>query len=148
MNAAAERLSRILDRDLHAIAPVALAVKSYADTVLDEDGAAAVELALVEVLTNAIKHGSVRGRATGRIAVSADLDGRKLVVEVSDSVPVAPEALLEKARENRVEVTVDDIALLEESGRGLSIIVLTMDEVTLHTDHDHYVLRMVKYITA
>ncbi|MCC5996409.1 MAG: ATP-binding protein [Oceanicaulis sp.] len=145
MNAVAERLSRTLDRNLNAIASVAVAVKAYADAVLDDDGAAAVELALVEVLTNAIKHSGLRSRAAGQIAVSAHVDGRELVVEVCDCAPLAPEALLEKARDKRVEVSVDDIALLEESGRGLSIIVLTMDEVTLHTDHDHYVLRMVKY---
>jgi len=74
------------------------------------------------------------------------VEGRALVIEVVDTVPVVPEGLLEKAGAHRLEVNLQDIAALEESGRGLSIMVLLMDEVTLRTANDQYVLRMVKYI--
>jgi anti-sigma regulatory factor (Ser/Thr protein kinase) len=130
------------------MSPVALEVKAYAAAVLGESGAGAVELALVEALTNAIKHGSICGRATGQIAVTAHVEGRAVVIEVVDTVPVVPEGLLEKAGAHRFEVNLDDLASLEESGRGLSIMVLVMDEVTLRTANDKYVLRMVKYMDS
>jgi len=146
VSASPEVLSLTLDRDLKAVSSVALAVEAYAAAVLGKDGAAAVELALVEALTNAIKHGSSRGRATGQITVNARVNGRALVTEVVDTVPVVPEGLLEKAGPHRLDVNIYDIASLEEGGRGLSIIVLSMDEVTLHTANDRYILSMVKYI--
>jgi len=143
-----ERLSRTLDRDLKAVTPVALAIEAYAAAVLGKDGAAAVELALVEALTNAIKHGSVNGRAMGQITVTAHADDTALVVEVYDTVPVIPEELLIEAGAHRLEMDYNDIASLAESGRGLSIIVLSMDEVTLRTTKDKYILRMVKYVES
>lgn len=139
-------LSRTVERDLNAVAPVALAVHAYAETVLGADCAAAVELALVEALTNAIKHGSIKGRQTGQIMVTAQASEDALVIEVIDTVPVVPEGFLDNARAPRADIGIDDIASLAESGRGLSIIVLSMDEVSLRTANDRYVLSMVKYI--
>lgn len=139
-------LSRTLDRDLKAVAPVAVVFEAYAAAVLGKDNAAAVELALVEALTNVIKHGNVNRRATGKIKVTAHASDVSLVVEVVDTVPVVPEELLRKAGAHRLEVDLNDISMLAESGRGLSIIVLCMDEVTLRTTKDNYILKMVKYI--
>jgi len=137
-------LSHAVERDLKAVAPVALAVHAYAKPILGADYAAAVELALVEALTNAIKHGSVNGRQTGQILVTAHTRNDALVVEVIDTVPVLPKELLEKARVPCSDVEIDDITSLAESGRGLSIIILSMDEVSLRTANDSYVLSMVK----
>jgi len=148
LSAPQKRFSTTLDRDLAAITQVALSAHAYAADVLGEDGGAAVELALVEALTNAIKHGSIRGRETGQITVDAWVDERSLIIEVVDTVPVVPEGLLEKAGVHRLEVNLDNIASLEEGGRGLSIIVLIMDEVMLRTGNNQYVLSMVKYIDS
>lgn len=139
-------LSLTVERDLKAVAPVALEVHAYAEAVLGSDYAAAVELALVEALTNAIKHGSIKGRQTGQIIVTAQAREDALVIEVIDTVPVVPEGFLDKACAPRSDFGIDDIASLAESGRGLSIIVLSMDEVSLRTANDMYVLNMVKYI--
>lgn len=139
-------VSRILDRDLDAVPPVAEAMHAFAVLVLGaEDAAAAVELSLVEALTNAIKHGGLHGRATGQILVKGHAEGSALVIEVFDSVPVVPQDLLDKAGAHRFDVDFNDIATLAENGRGLSIIVLCMDEVTLRTARNKYILRMVKY---
>ena len=138
-------LSQTVERDLKAVAPAAMAVHSYATKFMCPNCAAAVELALVEALTNAIKHGSINGRETGQITVTVQPKKDALVIEVIDTVPVVPEGLLEKAGAHRPDADMDDIMSLAESGRGLSIIVLSMDEVSLRTANDRYILSMVKY---
>lgn len=148
MATAPEPLSRSLDRDLDAVPPVARAMHAYAERVLDPEDAAAVELSLVEALTNAIRHGGLHGRATGQIVVRGHAEGPALVVEVFDSVPIVPDGLLEQAGAHRFEIVPDDLSSVAENGRGLSIIVLCMDEVTLRTARDKYILRMVKYRAA
>lgn len=125
---------------------MAQAVESHAATLLGAESAAAVELALVEALTNSIKHGSLDGSVTEPIIVTAHVEALSLVVEVFDVVPVIPDDLLEKAGAHRLEVDISDIPSLAENGRGLSLIVVCMDKVTLRTAEDKYVLKLVKYV--
>jgi len=136
-----------LARDLREVQSVAIPVKAYAAQFMADDDAAAVELALVEAVTNAIKHGSINGRDTGQITVTAHADNDRLVVEVVDNVPVLPKDALDRARNRGAAFDIDDIAALEESGRGVSIMVLAMDEIILSTANDKYILSMVKYIS-
>lgn len=136
-----------LERDLHEVRSVAVPVKNLATQFLDDHGATAVELALVEAVTNAIKHGSINGRDTGQITVTARVDEGRFVIEVIDNVPVVPKDALDRARSRDVSFDIDDVAELEEHGRGLSIMVLMMDEIILSTANDKYILTMVKYIT-
>lgn len=136
-----------LERDLHKVQSVAMPVRDLATQFLDADGVAAVELALVEAVTNAIKHGSINGRDIGQITVTAMAHEGRFVVEVVDNVPVVPEAALDQARNRGSSFDFDSIADMEESGRGLSIIVLAMDEIILSTANDKYILSTVKYIT-
>lgn len=145
MPADSAQLCRTMDRDLDAIPPVADAMRDFAAQVLPSDDAGAVELSLVEALTNAIKHGGLNGRATGQIVVQGHADTAAFVIEVFDNVPVVPEDMLQKAGAHRFEIDLEDIGSLAENGRGLSIMVLCMDEVTLRTARDKYILRMVKY---
>ena len=143
-----EHLSWTLDRDLTAISPVAQAVEAHAASLLGQEGATAVELALVEALTNSIKHGSMDGRITEPLFVKAHSDALSLIVEVFDVVPVIPDGLLEEAGAHRLEVDISDIPALAENGRGLSLIVVCVDKVTLRTADDKYVLKLVKYIES
>lgn len=136
-----------LARELQQVQLVAMPVKDYAARYLSDDDSAAVELAFVEAVTNAIKHGSINGRETGQITVTAYADDDRFVVEVVDNVPVLPTEALERARGRGAPFDIDDIAALEESGRGVSIMVLVMDEIILSTANDKYVLSMVKYIS-
>jgi serine/threonine-protein kinase RsbW len=50
-------LSWIIEGGLDAVAPVAEAVRALARPVLGEEGAGDLELALVEAVTNVIRHG-------------------------------------------------------------------------------------------
>lgn len=136
-----------LDRDLHQVQSVAIPVKTYATQFLNDDDAAAVELALVEAVTNAIKHGSIHGRDIGQITVTAHAHDDRFVVEVVDHVPVLPQATLDRARTRGAAFDVDNVAALDESGRGVSLMVLLMDEIILSTANYKYVLSMVKYIS-
>lgn len=148
MTPAPEAFFQTVERHLTAVSDVAMAVNDYASKVLDEDSAGLIELALVEALTNAIKHGSVHGRDTGQILVSAHVADAALVVEVNDIVPVVPDGLLEKTRGQYSSHDITDVASLPEGGRGLLIIILSMDEVNLRTSNDRYILSMVKYINT
>jgi anti-sigma regulatory factor (Ser/Thr protein kinase) len=134
-----------LERNLHDIGAVAVPVRDFAAQLLGEDDAAAVELALVEAVTNAIKHGSIHGRDTGQISITATNHPDRCVIEVIDNVPVVPAELLDKARNRGASFDLGDIDALQESGRGLSIMVLAMDEISLSTSNDKYILHMVKY---
>jgi len=145
VNLRPRRLSRAIDRDLNAVSELSLAVKALAATVLDEFGAASVELALVEALNNAIKHGSIHGREAERISVTADIETGALVIEVIDKVSGIPQEMLDKAEAHILDVEPEKIMDLSTGGRGLSIIVLSMDEVKLRTTNDTYVLTMKKY---
>ncbi|WP_322896095.1 MULTISPECIES: ATP-binding protein [unclassified Yoonia] len=136
-----------LERDLYQVQSVAIPVKTYAMQFLNDDDAAAVELALVEAVTNAIKHGSINGRDTGQITVTAQVFDDRFVVEVVDHVPVLPQAALDRARNRGAAFNIDNVAALDESGRGVSLMVLVMDEIILSTANDKYVLSMVKYIS-
>ncbi|MFN3664191.1 ATP-binding protein [Yoonia sp.] len=140
------KTSWTLERDLHQVQAVTVPVRDLAMQFLDADDAASVELALVEAVTNAIKHGSINGRDTGQITVTAMADEGRFVVDVVDNVPVVPKDALDRARKRGASFDIDDIAGLEESGRGLSIMILSMDEIILSTANDKYILSMVKYI--
>ncbi|HYI80616.1 MAG TPA: ATP-binding protein [Thermoleophilaceae bacterium] len=95
---------------------------------LDETDCYQVKLAVSEVVANAIQHGSKgRGDQIGIAAFEAD---GSLVFEVRDSGTfVAPM--------NRA--TIDD-----ESGRGLELVKLMMDEVHISSTGDGSLMRFSK----
>ncbi|NAZ36860.1 ATP-binding protein [Rubellimicrobium sp. CFH 75288] len=131
-------------RHLACVAPAAMASRDFARLHLDEEGASSVELAVAETLTNAIKHGQVRGRDDTDLVLSLDVDPEWLTVEIFDHVPLVPDGLLQAAGEQALEIDPEDLVNLSESGRGLALIVLSMDEVSLHTTPDRFSLRMRK----
>ncbi|WP_114964557.1 ATP-binding protein [Alkalilacustris brevis] len=133
-------------RDLAAIAPVAISANRLAKQHIGPDAAADVELALVEALTNAVKHGQVHGRCAPDIVISIEILDDRMVVDISDKTPPIPEELLQDLGEHRLEFDPEDPETLMESGRGLSLIVLSMDDVTLHTSDDEFTLRMTKIL--
>ncbi len=102
--------------------------RAAAEAGLDETDCYQVKLAVSEVVANAIQHGSKsRGDQIGIAAFEAD---GSLIFEVRDSGTfVAP---LNRA-------TVDD-----ESGRGLELVTLMMDEVHISTTGDGSLLRFSK----
>lgn len=119
-----------VSRDLAAVSPAAQAVVRLAEGWEDEP-VQAVDLALVEVLTNIIRHGPQD--ATGPILLEVGVEGDRITVDVMDDAPPVPVDRLERARAGTgaLECDPDDVARIPEGGRGLALVLLMMDEVVL-----------------
>jgi len=137
-------LHLVVARSLDAIGPTVMKVRDFALAYMNEISAAEVELALAEVLTNSIKHGQAHAREGTNITVMAEAADGWLTVEVLDNVPVAPVGMFELITEDSLDFDPQDLESIPESGRGLALIVLTMDEVLLNVVADHFSLRMRK----
>lgn len=100
------------------------------DAGFDEPDCYQVKLAMSEVVANAIQHGSQA--PTDRIEIEAFEDDGKLVFEVRDNGTfVAP---LARATDE------------DESGRGLELVALVMDEVQMTSTPAGSLLRFSKAI--
>lgn len=133
-----------MPRDLGAIAAVAVSTRRLASDHLGADAAAEVELALVEALTNAVKHGEFHDRDHPNITITVEKLDDRLVVKVADSTPLIPEDQMQDLGEHRLEFDPDNLDTLLENGRGLSLIVLSMDDVSLHSSDDEFTMSMTK----
>lgn len=131
-----------LDRDLEAVGPAADAIRQNLRDVLDEEGLACVELAVVEALTNAILFGAP---ATGcPIGLFLEIDDRDVVVEIGDETQ--PDLkLFEGAGLAQLDFDPADRQNIPESGRGLSLIVVSMHEVGFRKVGDQTRLRLVRH---
>lgn len=82
-----------------------------------------LEVALDEVLSNVVRHGSAKGRV-GPIAVDLDIEGARIEVVVTDDAPAF----------NPLEVQAPDASVpLEDrpvGGLGIALVKALMDEVT------------------
>ncbi|MDZ4085884.1 MAG: ATP-binding protein [Tabrizicola sp.] len=138
----AETRFRAVNRDLEAIGPAADALRDTLSGCLDEDGLACVELAVVEALTNAVVFGS---SATGKpIDLFVEITERDVVVEIGDETQPDP-GLFEGAGPERLDFDPSDRQGIPESGRGLSLMVVSMDEVGFRTVGDQVRLRLVRH---
>ena len=135
-----------IKRRLDEISTVAIAARHFALNYLKPDAAADVELALVEALTNAIKHGEHHGRATPEIIIRLSQAEKHISVEVTDQAPSIPDELLQNLGEHRFDFEGVDLENIAEGGRGLSLIILSMDDVTLRSSGDEFTIRMIKFI--
>lgn len=131
-----------LERDLEAVGPAADSIRQNLLDVLDEEGLACVELAVVEALTNAIVFGSAK---TGHpIEVYLEIDDRDVVVEIGDEAQPDPK-LFDGAGPDRLDFDPSDRQNIPESGRGLSLIVVSMHEVGFRKVGDKTRLRLVRH---
>lgn len=104
------------------------AQRAAADAGLDEADCYQVKLAISEAVANAIKHGSQS--AGDRIRIAAFESDGSLVFEVRDNGTfVAPPS----------RATIED-----ESGRGLELVTLMMDEVHITSTGEGSLLRFAK----
>ena len=138
------RRFRSVKRDLEAIGPAADAIRRRLQDVLDEEGVACVELALVESLTNSILFGA--GATRTPIRVFLEVSDTDVVVEIEDGAPPMPE-LFEGAGQHKLDFDPTDRQTIPEHGRGLSLIVISMDEVTFRMVGAHARLRLVRHRT-
>ena len=130
----------MIGRDLSELGPAADQMRAWLSDHLNDDSAASVELALVEALTNSIRHGPADSAQP--IGIFLEVTDADVVVEIADDSPPMP-TLFEGAGQQKLELDTFDIESLPEGGRGLSLIVLSMDEVSFVQAADKVRLRMV-----
>lgn len=111
-----------MDRALDAIDGVVSFVKDSAAHVLSEERLIDLEVALVEVLTNAVRHGRP-AEPDQSIGVEVDLNATGVTLTIRDTGAPLPVDLFAAAP------ALDDIDPLAESGRGLALVVETTDRV-------------------
>lgn len=131
-----------IERDLGQLGPAADQMRAWLDDVLDEYGVASVELSFVEALTNSILYGPAD--SPNPIGVFLEVSDTQVAVEIEDGSPPMP-ALFEGAGAQQLDFDLDDLENLDEGGRGLSLIVISMDEVNFRKVEDQIRLRMVRY---
>lgn len=130
-----------MPRDLTAISPLAQSITALMAKGFDQDTRDAVDLALVEALSNAVKHGTEDSAKL--VGVELTLSDTAVVLEIIDSSPPMPLFLLEDINPDALEVG-DDLDSVPESGRGLALIVMMMDEVTFHHTGNQTRLRLMR----
>jgi anti-sigma regulatory factor (Ser/Thr protein kinase) len=95
------------------------------------------ELAIVEALTNAVKHGGTRAGADATILCELELAGHSLVVRILDRGPgfeLPPFSLPGVSKEN--------VAALPEAGYGLPVIQSVFPGVRTVTRDDRFGLEL------
>ena len=117
-----------LPRHLTAISPTAEAVTALMSGWADE-ARESVDLALVEVLTNILRHGPATATQPVELGVTVEEDA--VTIEVIDLVPPIPPGLLASIDPSVLETEAGDLDAIPESGRGLALVLVLMDEVTL-----------------
>ena len=132
----------ILASDLDALTPVAVAVRALAEPQVGPEGAADLELALVEAVTNVIRHGY--GPAGGPIRVEASEVPEGVSVRVFDWGRPIPGDMLAQAGLSRFDFDPTDLAALPSGGMGLSIIASVMDDVSYRSDEGQNVLTLLR----
>lgn len=132
----------LVGRDLAELGQAADQVRQWLEAEVDEESLYCIELAFVEALTNSIIHGPPDPGTS--IAVFVEILDTQVVVEIEDGSPPMP-TLFDNAGAHRLEFDIKDIESLSESGRGLSLIAISMDEVTFRVIDDRVRLRMVRY---
>lgn len=112
-------------------------------TALTDDAIAAIELCVVEAVTNAIQHGRFPLTA-GAVRVILDLSRDRVVATITDRGEPIPAESLAAAGPQVFDFDPDDWDRLPESGLGLAIIKSAMDEVRYERIGDENVLVLSK----
>jgi anti-sigma regulatory factor (Ser/Thr protein kinase) len=133
--------SLTVKRDLNEIGPAADTLRTWLHGTLDEDGAAGVELSMVESLTNSILYGPEGNLEP--IDVFLEITDTEVSLEIEDGLPPVPE-LFANAGARKLDFDPDDLQNIPVSGRGLSLIVVSMDRVEYRTVDGQVRLRMVR----
>lgn len=130
---------RTVERNLDAIGPFADDLRNHLQKILDEEGVACVELAVVEALTNAILFNPAT--LADPISVYLQVTETDVTVEIDDGAAPVP-GLFDGAGAEMLDFDPTDRQNIPESGRGLSLIVVSMDEVRYRNVGDRTRLSM------
>lgn len=137
---AIERTWVLGNGSLEAISPVSQIVRALAEVDLGSEAAGDVELALVEAVTNIIRHGYDNDGGMIRIEISVTSDS--VDVRIFDWGQPIPKTSLAQAGGSRFDFDPADLEALPESGMGLLIISSVMDEVTYSSDEGRNLLTL------
>lgn len=107
--------------EVDALAP---RLTAQAEPFLPGDRLPAFEIAVVEALTNVIRHGGLRSGQTIGVALHRTPDG--IEATITDEGPALPDDLFIRPRPED-----DDSDPLAESGRGIGLILMCADGVTV-----------------
>lgn len=129
-------------QDVHCIGE---ALAGWLPPVLQGPDRYAVEIALVEVLTNIVQHGFAQV-AGAPIELSCEHAGGTLRIEVRDTGAPIPSGRLDGAGPGTFDFDPADIAALPESGMGLAILKSAFDSVEYTSGAGGNCLRLEKRI--
>ncbi|SFV27913.1 serine/threonine-protein kinase RsbW [Devosia crocina] len=136
-------LSLKIDSDLGSVELVAKAVRALCSDSLGEDALNDVEIGVVEAINNVIKHGYA-GQKGSAVEVSVGLRQDRVVIDIVDQAPpMPPDALGAPLYGHAGPSSTED---LPEGGMGLSLIQMTMDEVSYSSEQGSNRLRLTKLI--
>lgn len=130
-----------MPRTLTEVSPAAEAVTGLMRG-WTEDARDAVDLTLVEALTNIVRYGPPGEERP--ILLDIDLDDRRIQIDIVDFIPPVPPDLLQRAGNSAFDFDPDNVQTIPESGRGLALILMMMDEVTLFEETDLSRLRLIR----
>lgn len=136
----------IFENGLESLTRVAVDVHALAGPTLGEEGAGDVELALVEAITNVIRHGYGPNGGPIRVEVAAGSGG--VVIRIFDWGQPIPGNALSQAGLARFDFNPENLSEIPEGGMGLSIITSTMDQVTYRSDEGQNTLTLIRYLRA
>ena len=138
-------ISLSIDSDLDKVSLLARAVRALCQDLLEPEEQDAVELSLVEAINNVIKHG-YQGKRGKDVQVSVGLHSDQVVIDIIDHAPPMAPGVLESASADPFAFDETDLAEIPESGMGLALIRMNMDEVQYLTSESENRLRLVKRI--
>ncbi|SNS33639.1 serine/threonine-protein kinase RsbW [Noviherbaspirillum humi] len=131
---APRRASFSIAASLDDLSLVAQALKAFISRRVPAIDRDSIELAVVEAVTNVIKHGYPSGTA-GVAEISYEEHEHGVTVEIHDRGRPIPASALEQADGSVFGFDPADTASLPESGMGLSLIKASFDEVHYKTEN-------------
>lgn len=129
--------------DLAEVPRIAEMVRLHCAAILTSDELDDVEIALAEAMNNVVLHGH-RREPGHEIEVRVSCGPGAVRLDLLDDGTPIPDGMLETAGTERRHFDPTDLASLRESGMGLALIRLTMDEVCYQSDGGWNRLSMVK----
>ncbi|WP_435168362.1 ATP-binding protein [Falsirhodobacter sp. 1013] len=114
--------SVLIPPDLAEVDAIAPRLTAQVEPLLSEDRLPAFEIAVVEALTNVIRHGGLRPDQTVGVALHQTQGG--IEATITDEGRAPPDDLFTKP------LPEDDGDPMAESGRGIGLILMCADRVT------------------
>jgi serine/threonine-protein kinase RsbW len=133
-----------IDSDLESVSLVAKAVRALCSNSLGPEALDEVELGVAEAINNVIKHGYA-GHKGSSVEIRAVLSVDRVVIDILDQAPAMPQTALE-ARDPWSRIESGQTEDLPESGMGMALIQMTMDEVSYSSDAGINQLRLTKLL--